>query len=205
MIAAMIPALGTQPNRSNRLLLSIGVTILLLAGAGYTWTFTPSYSLYQIKRALETHDYELFCQYVNVDRVLDHAFDEFTDDREFPSEKPMPSSPLARALRKGLRSLARSARDIVKAGLSIAVEQAVKNQEHPPPQIPGFAVVAALWQGQRDGDMVSLPVKIRKKGQIEVKMQQTATGTWQVVEVSNLSVLLPTLKSRSVPDQPKKW
>jgi len=192
----MTPAPGTQPNRANRLLLSIGVAILLLAGAGYAWTFTPSYSLYQIKRALETHDYNLFSQYVNVDRVLDHAFDEFTDDREPPPEGPIPGDSLARALRKGLRSFARSARDIVKAGLSIAVEQAVKDRNHPPPQIPAFAVVGALWQGQRDGDMVSLPVKVKKKGQIEVRMQQTARGTWQVVEVSNLSALLPALKSR---------
>jgi len=140
------------------------------------------------------HDYERFSQYVNVDHVLDHAFDEFIDEREPPAEEPMPGDSLARALRKGLRNFARSARDIVKAGLSIAVEQAVKDREHPPPQIPAIAVVGALWQGQRDGDVVSLPVKIKKRGQIEVKMQRTITGIWQVVEVSNLSVLLPAFK-----------
>jgi hypothetical protein len=192
----MTPPSGTQQNHSRRLLVGVGIGVLLAGGAGYLWTLTPSYSLYQIKRALETHDYDRFSRYVNIDSVLDHAFDEFIGGREPPPEEQIPGDSLAQALRKGFRKFARSARDIVKAGLSIAVEQAVKNREQPPPEIPAFVVVGALWQGERDGDLVSLPVKIKKSGQIEVKMQQTSDGTWQVVEVSNLSALLPALKSK---------
>jgi hypothetical protein len=192
----MTPPSGTQQNHSRRLLVGAGTVILILAGAGYLWTLTPSYSLYHIKRALETHDYNRFSRYVNVDSVLDHAFDEFIGGREPSREEQIPGDSLVQALRKGLSKFARGARDIVKAGLSIAVEQAVRNRDQPPPEIPAFVVVGALWQGERDGDLVSLPVKIKKSGQIQVKMQQASDGTWQVVEVSNLSALLPALKSK---------
>ena len=192
-------------NRGRRrsVLFGFALFALLLVGAAYAWTLTPSYSLYQIKQALETHDYVRFTRYVAVDSVLDHALAEFAGSKEPAPEEPAPGGPLARALRKGLRNLTRSAREMVKAGLEIAVEQAVKNQDRPLPQIPAFAVIGALWQGQWDGETVSLPVEIKKRGQIEVKMQHTSEGIWQVVEISPLSVLLPTLKPLRAPDQPE--
>ncbi|MGH7966735.1 MAG: hypothetical protein ACRERD_33730 [Candidatus Binatia bacterium] len=172
--------------------------MLLLAGLGYAWTFTPSYSLFRIKYALEAHDYDTFSRYVDVDSVLDHALDEFGGNPEQEREEANPEGLLGKALRKGfLKNFARDARPVVKAGLRIVVEQTVKNRDHPLPQIPFAAVVGALWYGRTDeGNTVSFPIKIKKGEHIQIKARQTPAGLWRVVEVSDLSAFLSTIKSR---------
>src|SRR5688500_5886403 len=44
--------------KSRRLMPVLLAGLVLGVGGGYAWTFTPSYSLYCLKHALETHDYE---------------------------------------------------------------------------------------------------------------------------------------------------
>lgn len=180
---------------SRRLLFVVGIMVLLLVGAGYTWTFTPSYSLYCIRRALLTHDYVAFSHYVDVDSVLDHAMNEFAEGKPAAEGEPALRGTLGKLLKKGiLKNFVRDAREVVKAGLEIAIEQAVKDQERPLPEIPRFALVAALWHGRAADDTVSFPVKVKKGGEIEIKARQVQGGLWRVVEISNLRALLPALK-----------
>jgi len=198
----MTPDSDKRPSWLRRFLIGSALFALLLVGGRYAWTHTPSYSLYQIKQALETHDYALFTQYVDVDSVLDHALDELTDTGEKNTKGREPHGSLAKALRKGLlKNFARDARAVVKAGLEIAVEQAVKNRESQLPEIPASAVVAALWVGRAEGDTANFPIRVKKGDQIEVKVRKTPEGRWRVVEIENLSALLPALKSRSAPAQ----
>ncbi len=179
-----------------------GIVLLLTAGVGYAWTFTPSYSLYRIRQALETHDYILFARYVDVDSVLDHGLDELVGNEEKNPEERPPRGSLAKALRKGLlKNFARDARAVVKAGVEIAVEQAVKDQKSQLPEIPASAVFAALGAGRAEGDTRSFSIKVKGGKQIEVKARQTPEGLWQVVEIENLPALLPALKSRSASEQ----
>src|SRR5215470_18089952 len=85
----------------RRLLIGSGIVVLVLAGLGYAWTFTPSYSLYWIRQALQTHDYAMFTQYVDVDSVLDHANDDFTSEgKTDPNALPLRGT-LGKLLRKG--------------------------------------------------------------------------------------------------------
>ncbi|MBI3801930.1 MAG: DUF2939 domain-containing protein [Deltaproteobacteria bacterium] len=181
----------------RRILMGGGIVVLLVVGLGYAWTFTPSYSLYRIRQALETHDYALFTQYVDVDSVLDHAIDDFTSQgKKDPDELPLRGA-LGNLLRKGpLKDFAQGVHAVVKAGLDIAVEQAVKNPESQLPEIPASALLATLWVGRADGDTVRFPLKVKKGDRIEVRARQTPAGRWRVVEVENLPALLPTLKSR---------
>jgi hypothetical protein len=187
----------TARSGTRRFLIGSGILLLLLAGVGYAWTFTPSYSLYRIRQALNAHDYATFSHYVDIDSVLDHGLDEFAGQKDQSADEPTPRSPLGKILRKGLlKNFASEARDILKAGLEIAVEQAVKSQERPLPEIPPLAVVAALWYRRADDDTVRFPIKIKKGQQIEVRARQTPAGLWRVVEINNLPALLPALKSR---------
>jgi hypothetical protein len=176
--------------------------LFLVVGAIYAWTFTPSYSLYRIRQALQEHDYATFSHYVDVESVLDHTFDELTQRKGSDAEEQESRSPLGKIFRKGLlKEFAREARDVMKAGLSIAVEQAVKNRDQPLPEIPAGAVVAAFWFGQKEGDTVNFPVKVKKGQQIEVKARQTPEGLWRVVEITNLPALLPALRARRAANQ----
>jgi hypothetical protein len=173
------------------------VGLVLSVGGGYAWTFTPSYSLYCLKQALETHDYETFSRYVDVDSVLDHALDELGNSESSEGEKPRLKGFLGKLARKGLfKFLARDAREVTKAGLSIAIEQAVKDQNRLLPQIPLMAVPAALWLGRSEGELVVFPVRLKKGQVVEVKMRHASPEPWRVVEVSNLQVLLPALQRK---------
>ena len=180
---------------SRRFLRWLGVLVLLISSAGYAWTFTPSYSLYHIRQALLTHDYTTFSYYVDVDSVLDHALGEITGKNQATEKDTKPRGALAKLFRKGiLKKFASDAQEIMKAGVSIAVEQAIRDQERPLPEIPPFAVVAALWTGKTEGDSMVFPVKVKKKQQIDIRVQKNDFGTWRVMEVSNLPALLPVLR-----------
>jgi hypothetical protein len=183
----------------------VGALALLLIGAGYAWTGTPSYSLYRIRQALLTHDYATFSYYVDVDSVLDHGFDQFAQEkRQEEGTTPQPRGSLGKLLKKGfLKGLVSDARDIVKAGVEMAVEQAVRDRERPLPEIPFVAVIAALWNGHAEDDVIRFPIKVKKGEMIEVNTQKSPAGVWRVVEVTNLPSLLPLLKHhRNKQEQP---
>ena len=177
--------------------------LLIAVGGGYAWTFTPSYSLYCLKQALDTHDYELFSRYVDVESVLDHALNELGGSTAEDSGRPRLKGFLGKLERKGIfKFLAGEAREITKAGLSIAVEQAVKDRDRLLPQIPLAAVPAVLWLGRSEGDMIVFPVKLKNAQTVEVKTRRTSPGPWRVMEVTNLQVLLPILQRKlSKPDE----
>jgi len=184
-----------MPGRLRRFFIGLSIVALVLAGAGYAWTFTPSYSLYRIRQALLAHDYATFSYYVDVDSVLNHTFAEVAEGTPREGEEAKPRGALAKLFKKGiLKDFAREAREVIKAGTELALEQAIRNQERPLPEIPAFAVVAALWTGKTEGDSVTFPVKVKKGKYIEIRARQDATGLWRVVEITNLSVLLPSLR-----------
>lgn len=183
--------------KSRRVLFVLLAGLVLSVGGGYAWTFTPSYSLYRLKHALDTHDYETFSRYVDMDSVLDHALDELGNSESNEGEKPRLKGFLGKLERKGLfKFLAGDAREVTKAGLSIAVEQAVKDHDRPLPQIPLLAVPATLWLGRSEGELVVFPVKLKKEQVVEVKMRRASPEPWRVVEVTNLQVLLPALRRK---------
>lgn len=52
----------------------LAAIILILAGIGYFWWLsgTPEYSVFQIRKAVETNDLELGLKYIDVDSVLEN-------------------------------------------------------------------------------------------------------------------------------------
>ena len=180
---------------SRRIIVWLGILVFLIGGAGYAWTFTPSYSLYHIRQALLNHDYAAFSYYVDVDSVLDHALDEFSRRKQPEDETKKSRGPLAKLFKKGiLKDFVQDAREVVKAGLEIALEQAIRDRERPLPEIPSLAVVAALWHGQTEEDVVSFPIRMKKKETIGVKAKKNEAGIWRVIEITNLTALLPALR-----------
>ena len=187
---------------SRRFFLWLSILALLIGGVGYAWAFTPSYTLYRIRQALLAHDYATFSYYVDVDSVIDHTFSEIiganpasADERQEAEHNPKPRGALAKLFRKGiLKKFARDAREVMKAGVEIALEQAIRDQERPLPEIPPAAVAAALWIGKTEGDSMVFPVRMKKKQQLDIRVRKNPAGVWRVVEISNLSALLPALR-----------
>ncbi len=184
-----------MPGGWHRSVLIFGALALLLAGLGYAWTFTPSYSLYHLRRALIAHDYATFSYYVDIESVLDHALEDL-NDRRSRDEDAQPRNPLEKFLRKKiLKGLLNDATaGLAKAGLEIVIEQVVRDTSRPLPEIPAVAVLAALWQGHTEDGVASFPVKVKKGRTIDIRARQNSAGVWRVVEIDNLPALLPSLK-----------
>ncbi len=179
--------------KSAKILVIIGAVAALCA---YAWTTTPSYTVYGVRHAIGAHDYVAFTRYVDVNSVIEHALQELghIPNPDQAPDNAWPNDLLGRILRQTpLAELSRTARAIMKAGVEIAVEQAIQQRDRPLPAIPLIAVVAALWQGERRGDLLGLPIEVKGGEQIEVIMRKSPTGLWRVVEVSNLSAVVPEL------------
>ncbi|MBM4255832.1 MAG: hypothetical protein FJ147_08035 [Deltaproteobacteria bacterium] len=175
---------------------AIGLAVVAIIGVGsfFLWRSSPGYSVYRIKHALETHDYELLSRYVDVDKVLDYTLDELGSSGNDGKEISLGGF-LGKLMRKGLfKLLTGEAREVTKAGLSLFVEQAVKDPDRPPPDIPAIAPVAAWWLAQREGDTARLTFETKHDQPINVTLQRTPEGVWRVVAISNLQVFLPKLQ-----------
>lgn len=151
--------------------------------------------MYRIKEALESHDYELLSRYVDVDKVLDHTLDELGNTQADEGGDVSGGGFLGKLLRKEVfKLLSGEAREVTKAGLSMFVEQMVKDRDRPPPQIPAVAPLAAWWIAQREGDTARLTFETKEDKPVDVTMQRTPEGIWRVVAISHLQVFLPKLK-----------
>jgi hypothetical protein len=181
--------------RWRRVALGLVILTLVVGGSFFLWRSSPGYSVYRIKQALEAHDYELFSRYVDVDQVLDHTLDELGNSQTDDGSDVSLGGFLGKLMHKEIfKLLSGEAREMTKAGLSLFVEQAVKDRDRPPPQIPVVAPLAAWWLTQRDGDTAHLTFETKKNKPIDVTMRRTSEGIWRVVAVSNLQVFLPKLK-----------
>ena len=76
----MLDKIKKQP---KIIFVAIGIVVLFgLIGGGYYywWTGTPKYSIYQIKKAIETRDKELGLKYVDVDAIFENLWTDMKSE-----------------------------------------------------------------------------------------------------------------------------
>ena len=184
----------TQIPQSPRRGVVLGGCLAFVLAAGLAWTFTPSYALYHIRRALETHDYERFAHYVDVDRVVGAALDEL--GLSSPLDEASDEDSLADIFRQGLQALGTEVRGLVSAGVGFMIKQAVQDQSRQLPAIPTVAILGAIFAGEAQDSTRRFSVHLQNGQQIGVRMQKSAQGVWRVVAVTNIKGLLAQLKER---------
>ena len=199
------PSIRSKPWWLNTYILGAGAGVVLILVSCIAWTFTPSYSLYQIKQALETHDYARFAEYVDVESVAGNAFDELGQFKQQEEKEEQPSSggSLADLLRQGLKSLSGEIRNVVSAGADIVVEQVITDRNRELPEIPTLAIIGAIFAGETQDGLRRFPVPIKDGKEIEVNMRESDEGVWRVVEVTNVETLIAQLKKRYERDRAK--
>lgn len=195
---------SSQPWWFNKFSLGAAACLVLALVSYIAWMSTPSYSLYQIQQALETHDYQRFTKYVDVESVAGNAFDEIGQFKQHKKEQPSSGDSLADLLRKGLKSLSSEIRNVVSAGADIVVEQAITDRNRTLPEIPTLAIIGAIFAGETKDGTRHFPVRIKHGEEIEVKVRKSDQGVWRVVEVTNVEALLAQLKERYVDDRPNR-
>jgi hypothetical protein len=143
---------------------------------------SPSYSVVQLKRAIDARDGESAARYINFESVARHAGYEVVQEKA--------NDPLSQMVGKGAVDL------FVKPMAQAAQAYAVKdvNDGADEVQMPPAAVAGAIFLMRRDGGTAYTRFVDKKNREWEIQFARDPNGVWQVSEVKNIGQLLEKLK-----------
>jgi len=164
-------------------------TGILILGVLSWWALiyvpaSPSYAVYQMKRAIDARDGEGAALYVNWESVVKAAGYEMVQQRA--------NDPLSQMVGKGAVDL--FSKPLAQATRSYAVQK-VNNGDHDV-QMPPAAVAGAVILMHRDDGAAYTRFTDNKNRQWEVRMARDQYGVWQVTEVKNIQQLLQEMQNR---------
>ena len=200
--------------------IALAVVLLLIIGglAGYFlwYTKTPEYSVYQIKKAVDKHDWSLFSRHVDTKNVIGKAFDDVVavalEDNEMDESVKGLASGFAMLVRPMLvENLTDQVKTWVETG-SFGDEED-KKKEAPKDKSDGLKAdkisrdvdfdhwdykgIANVDKGD-DTTMVGVQLhndSLNKDFVLQVELKKTEDGYWRVREVKNLRDFLREAKS----------
>jgi hypothetical protein len=149
------------------IVLSVAI-ILTISGGYYYFTSTPTYSLYQLKKAIGTHDSATFNKYVDTDRVIDDLLTEAT--KEIGSE--LEDNPFAGLAKNFLLSM----KDELKSNINKSIEEISSGKES------GFSEVS-IKDINQEGKSANVILVNSKNEEIRLSMVKVSDGYWKVVSV----------------------
>lgn len=126
------PSPTSGKRRQAIVLLLMMITLLVGATAYGYWRLSPQYALLKIKVAIETHDRELFHEYVDLDTLISRGVDGFL---EFHQTGPVQSSPEAGGtqLASGLITMMKPTLvEMVKGQVDQMIEGNIGTRSQPP-------------------------------------------------------------------------
>lgn len=191
----------------KKILFLVAAVIMLLAGGGLAWYFghytrTPEYAVSQMEQAFTKQDEKLFAEYVDVDGVLDHSYDDFMSglvETEHPMNEEakgavesfaqMVKAPLMTSFREAIfyyvstgkwpsgegeaSNLLDSATALEKAGLKGTSFLGVDGFEREVSDNDAVVLVR-VHQEEADADFV-----------LRVRLEQKENGRYQATEIEN--------------------
>ncbi len=158
------------------------ITIVLAWWALIYLPASPSYSVFQLKRAIDARDGDAAARYVNFESVVKHAGYEMVQQRA--------GDPLSQMVGKGAVDL--FSKPLAQAARAYAVKDVNDGEQEV--QMPPIAVVGAMIMMHRDGGTAYTRFVDKKKQEWEVRMGRDDSGVWQVTEVKNIQQLLDKLQ-----------
>jgi hypothetical protein len=163
---------------------AILITIVLAWWALIYVPASPSYSVLQLKRAIDARDGQSAARYVNFESVARNAGYELVQEKA--------SDPLSQMVGKGAVDL------FVKPMAQAAEAYAVKdvNDGADEVQMPPAAAAGAIVMMRRDDGVASTRFVDKKNREWEIQFTRDAYGVWQVSEVKNIGKLLEQLQHK---------
>jgi hypothetical protein len=158
------------------------ITIVLLWWALIYLPASPSYAVFQMKRAIDARDGEAAARYVNFESVMKHAGDEMVQQKA--------NDPLSQFIGQGAVNL--FLKPLAQAARSYAIKDV--NDGAQDVQMPPAAVIGAMVLMHRDDGTAYTRFVDKKNQKWEVRMARDDQGVWQVTEVKNIQQLLDKLQ-----------
>jgi Protein of unknown function (DUF2939) len=169
-------------------------TALLLVVAAAAWALfyvprTPSWTIFQLKQAIDARDGDGAARYVDFQSVVQHAGSEMADDQSGANGSA--ANLLGALVGKGVMSLLSG--PMASLLKSWAVQQVDNGAKEV--QIPAIAAAGAIAMLHRNGD-AAFTRWTDNKGQVwEVRLAREEGG-WKIVEVKNVKQLLEKLEQQ---------
>ena len=158
------------------------ITIVLLWWALIYLPASPSFAVFQLKRAIDARDGEAAASYVNFESVVKHAGYEMVQEKA--------NDPLSQMVGKGAVDL--FSKPLAQATRAYAVKDV--NDAADDLQMPPVAVLGAMVLMHRDDGTAHTRFVDKKKREWEIRMARDEYGVWQVTEVKNIQQLLDKLQ-----------
>lgn len=158
------------------------ITIVLLWWTLIYLPASPSFAVFQLKRAIDARDGEAAARYVNFESVVKHAGYEMVQEKA--------NDPLSQMVGQGAIDL--FSKPLAQAARAYAVKDV--NDGSDDVQMPPIAVVGAMVTMHRDDGTAYTRFVDKKKQEWEVRMARNEDGVWQVTEVKNIQQLLDKLQ-----------
>jgi len=158
------------------------LTIVLLWWALMYVPASPSFAVFQMKRAIDARDGEAAARYVNFESVVKHAGYEMVRQKA--------SDPLSQMVGQGAIDL--FSKPLAQAARAYSVKNV--NDGDKDVQMPPVAVLGAMVLMRRDGDTAYTRFVDPKKREWEIRMARDKSGVWQVIEVKNIQQVLDQLE-----------
>jgi hypothetical protein len=158
------------------------ITIVLLWWALIYLPASPSFAVFQMKRAIDARDGDAAARYVDWESVTKNAGYEML--------KQKANDPLSQMLGQGAIEL--FSKPLAQAARAYAVKDV--NDGADDVQMPPIAVVGAMIMMHRDDGTAYTRFVDKKKQEWEVRMARSSDGVWQVTEVKNIQQLLEKLQ-----------
>lgn len=154
---------------------------------------SPKYSLYQVYKAIDKHDYETFKKYVNVEdvsnNVIDKAFASVEEESKNAAVSDDPFSQLGYNIGLGLiTQMKPRLKEELISGIKKSVEEGSFKNEYKPKNIINYLTNIKV---KKDGKVADVFVKTEGKEDLKLKMRYT-NKYWEV-----FSMDLPTPDSNS--------
>jgi hypothetical protein len=158
------------------------ITIVLLWWTLIYLPASPSFAVFQLKRAIDARDGDAAARYVNFESVVKHAGYEMVQEKA--------NDPLSQMVGKGAIDL--FSKPLAQATRAYAVKDV--NDGADDVQMPPAAVLGAMVLMHRDDGTAYTHFVDNKKREWEVRMARDEYGVWQVSEVKNIQQLLEKLQ-----------
>jgi hypothetical protein len=158
------------------------ITIVLLWWALIYVPASPSFAVFEMKRAIDARDGEGAARYVNFESVVKHAGYEMVRQKA--------NDPLSQMVGQGAIDL--FSKPLAQATRAYAIKDVDDGDKNV--QMPPAAVLGAMVLMRRDGSVAFTRFVDPKKREWEIRMARDDSGVWQVIEVKNFQQVLDQLQ-----------
>ncbi|MDD3607286.1 MAG: DUF2939 domain-containing protein [Candidatus Moranbacteria bacterium] len=160
---------------AKKIIIGLVAIAVILGGTFYYFKGTPKYSLYQLKKAIASHDSSKFNQYVDVDRVVQNLMD--TAVKEFDEEMAEDDNPFGDFGKGIMQAMMPSLKEGLKNSINQGIEEISENKDNKYSKIEIQEII-------KEGKSANITLINQDNETIKLNMIQMPERYWRIVGIN---------------------